>query len=264
MKKKIILYVLVIGSSISCKKKDDAPDFPIEPYIEFRDFQFIQGQRTSNTPNPADTVKVSFYFRDGDFDLGLSYLDVNAPYNSKFYFLETNGSPIPDTRFQNGEFSTIDLLRYHDKEVNLPDTLPSFETPYSCTNWQIIVDNQTGKAIDTLYFKSNPNYYNMDVNVYTVNQSGGVTLFDVSKEFVFPNCNSRGFNSRFPYPKDPNSWPSPWSVKMLSSKEGIMTYSIASVGWKYLFAGQRIKLTVTIQDRALHSSNEIETSELQL
>lgn len=258
MRKKIILYALVLTLSISCKKKDDGPNFPLEPYIEFRDITFIHGQ-----PSVTDTLKVSFYFRDGDFDLGLNESELNDPYNRKFYFLRSNGAPVPDTKFQHEEVDLADLISYRFKRTHLPDTLPVFITPYNCRNWEINRDPSTGKIADTLYFRQNKNFYNLYVTILIVNTNGSTSVFDFSQNFIFPNCQLNAFNRRFRYPKESPVPGSPFSVNMISSKEGTFTYDMRSAGWKNLFAGQKIKLRISIRDRALHLSNEIETTEVQ-
>lgn len=255
---KSILCILVLSLSISCKK-EDGPDFQIEPYIEFRDITFVD----PFDYRFPDTLKVTFYFRDGDFDLGLSPSEVNEPYNKKFYFLKSDGSHVADTKLQSGVIDVGDLLNYGYKRTHLPDTLPSWTSPFNCTNWEIILDPISSIVTDTIYFQTNKNFCNLLLNIFIVNPNGSISIIDFNKYFGYPNC-AIGLSARFPSPKNPDQLIiTPFRVKMISSKEGLVTYLIPSFNWKTFFAGQRIKLKVQIHDRALHPSNEIETSEVQ-
>ena len=258
MRKKIVLYTLLLSLTISCK--DDGPDSP--PYIEFQDITFIDAQPSPSNPDPADTLKVSFYFRDDDFDLGLDPSELNAPFNRRFYFSKSDGAPVPDTKFQHGEVDREDLINYEFKRTHLPDTLPVFATPYNCRNWEVYRDLSTNKFVDTLYFQQNRSFYNVYATILIVNPYASTSIYDFSEKFIYPNCQLNGFNGRFHYPRAPVPG-SPFTIHMTSLREGIFTYAMRSVGWKIFFAGQKIKVRVAIQDRALHLSNEIETSEVQ-
>jgi hypothetical protein len=51
---------------------DKAPEYPVEPKIEFLSLSknTFNAQRGNNIPNPADSILVTFSFQDGDGDIG--------------------------------------------------------------------------------------------------------------------------------------------------------------------------------------------------
>lgn len=60
----------------------NAPDYPIEPSVDFKDIQVVHIPR-SNGQLAIDTLKFALNFRDGDGDLGLSQEDLAvAPFNT--------------------------------------------------------------------------------------------------------------------------------------------------------------------------------------
>jgi len=61
----------------------NAPSYPIEPAIDFKDLQVVHVP-AGNGQLAVDTLKFALNFKDGDGDLGLSDADIkNAPYNTK-------------------------------------------------------------------------------------------------------------------------------------------------------------------------------------
>lgn len=249
--KKIVAYIFIFAIAFSCKK-DDEKVFPIEPYIEFKSLKFGK-----STNGGFDSLNVEFYFRDGDADFGLddSYKE---PYNVRNYFFKSTGKKYSGSLNQ---ININELIKYKDKRLNKLDTLPNFVTPFNCTNWEIF---RNGIAVtDTIYFKRNPNYLNLFIDFYIFN-AGNWTRLDFDSFFTYPNCLESGFNARFPPLENFQSGPyGPFTINKISSKEGMVIYSIKSFVFDYLFSGKKIKLKVRIQDRAFHKSNEIETSEIQ-
>lgn len=85
----IFVLLLILGS---CVKREE---FPIEPYIEFKDFYL-----TIDTIENKRTGHIVFNFTDGDGDIGLSPSDTLYPYQyggayyynffMKFYKQENN------------------------------------------------------------------------------------------------------------------------------------------------------------------------------
>jgi hypothetical protein len=259
--KKITLYFFVVILSFSCKK-DDEKVFPIEPYIEFKSFKFGKSNIGS-----WDSLNVEFYFRDGDADLGLSGAYV-YPYHYRNYYLKSNGTKhiFSDDTFSDSFKKSFlaklpELITYKDRKIIGLDTLPKFITPFSCTNWELVTNQN--RVIDTVYYQLNPNFYNLYVDYYVMN-NGSWVKFDDDPGLTYPNC-IEGFNGRFP-PTDVFDFHtdgSPFYLEKISSKEGVITYSMRSFAFTTFFSGKKIKLKVRIQDRAFHKSNEIETSEIQ-
>jgi hypothetical protein len=250
--KKIALYIFVFALAFSCKK-DDEKVFPIEPYIEFKSLKFGKG-----IVGNWDSLNVEFYFRDGDADLGLDE-SYKEPYNYRNYFFKLTGKKY------SGELASAkisDLITYKDKRTKNLDSLPSFAKPYNCTNWEL-ARSTNGLLIDTVYYQANPNYYNLFVDYYILS-AGNWDRFDFDTVFPYPNCTDGGVNGRFPSPENFQSESfGPFLLNRISTKEGVLTYSMKSFGLDQIFSSKKIKLKVRIQDRSFHKSNEIETSEIQ-
>jgi hypothetical protein len=261
--KKVTLYFFVAALTFSCNENEKT--FPVEPHIKFESLSFAPSQLAV----AVDTLKLKFYFTDGDSDLGLPSSALE-PYNYRNYYFRSSGLRFTSSEdsfsdnFKRTLFSKLpELITYKDKRSKALDTLPKFISPYSCTNWEI-VRNQSGSVTDTVYFQSNLNFYNLFVDCY-VYSNGDWVQFDPKTLSAFPYC-SEGFYARIPLFKDitpSNSDMYPFSLHLFSDKEGTITYLIMSFGIRSLFGGKKIKLKVRIQDRALHKSNEIETSEIQ-
>jgi hypothetical protein len=66
-------------------EKDEDPDYPIEPFIENSYLVYFDGQHT-------DSLKLTFLYRDGDMDLGLTPQDVDSPYHARNLFVEDGTS----------------------------------------------------------------------------------------------------------------------------------------------------------------------------
>ncbi len=220
-----LILCVVVGTMIlgSCF---DPPTYSNIPGIEFNDLYFAKGTLT-------DTLSVSIKFKDGDGDVGLAQGDTLSPYNNKFYY----------------RLSDNTLLNYKQKRTNPNfDTLPAYVKPYYCTNWEI---RSINKKIDTLYFRTNQNYYNIFVDFYIQNgQTLEYELFDLETQFAGANCGLT-YDGRLPVlSKD---------LARKSALEGVVRYNMKSQAFLAIFGSKAFKLRITIQDRALHKSNTIET-----
>lgn len=97
----IIIFLIGIGS---CKKVEK---FPITPYIEYRGFEMLF--------NPDlgiyDRGVLSFYFQDGDGDIGLNSGDTAPPYNadSEYHY----NLIINYLEMQNGVITEVPILWYN-------------------------------------------------------------------------------------------------------------------------------------------------------
>ncbi|MGC1241613.1 MAG: hypothetical protein WA874_08495 [Chryseosolibacter sp.] len=102
---------------------------------------------------------------------------------------------------------------------------------------------------DTLYYTSNPNHYNIEVEFLVKDPAapGGFREFDWHEEY----CTT--FNGRFPVFSDKQS-----------SIDGTLIYAMTSIGFEEQFSIKTLKLRVSIKDRKLNKSNVIETPEFTL
>jgi hypothetical protein len=251
--RKILSYIFVSTLLFSCKENDDKV-FPVEPFIEFKSLTFKKGL----TGYP-DSLNLKFYFTDGDSDFGLPGTFA-SPYNFRNYFFKSNGNKY------TGELPAVassELIRYKDKRLKILDTLPLFTNPFNCTNWELYRSNNL--VTDTVYYQANPNFYNLFVDLFTF-ENGAWIKFNPYSILFHPNCPTADFlNARVPELGNfllPSYYP--FLFERISSKEGVITYRVVSYSLSFLFAGKKIKLKARIQDRALHKSNEIESSEIQL
>ncbi len=207
------------------------PEFPVEPTIQFSDIIYKQVE------NRPDSLILVIEFQDGDGDLGLRADEYNPPYNDVWYFYKDIEERI--------------LLSYGDRFAPPWDTLPPYEFPYICQNYTFNHGIE-GYEEDTLYFQQNQNHWNIFVR-YFVKNNGIYSEFDWELAFE-PQC-SDSFNGRFPILSDQAN---------NSPLEGKLRYGMTSTGFIFLFRNDTMKLEVMIKDRALHSSNIIETPEFVL
>jgi hypothetical protein len=242
--KRISGTILTVGFAflLSCENKN-TQDFPVIPYVEFRDLKFTPG---STVP---DTLKLSFYLRDGDFDLGLYNTNTLPPFNSIFVLNKITGQLIPVNEVPADRSN---LVLFPDKKTI--DTLP----PLSCSRWQY-------RPFDTVYYQPNRSYNNISINLYYQDSTQVWKYLDINSYFKFNNlstCSSEyAFDGRFP--QLPFQKVGPFTYQSISSREGLLTYSMTTY-FKLLFNKKKLKLIFAIQDRALNRSNSAETSEIQL
>lgn len=245
-----ISFLGILVFALGCENKNLAPeDYPIIPYVEFRDLKFIAGNINNSI---ADTLRLKFYLRDGDSDLGLDSDNSSPPYNVLYVLNRTNGQLIAVNDIPKDHSN---LVTYSDRKSI--DTLP----PIGCSRWRLSY-NMNSFTYDTIYLQNNPNAWNAFVSIY-IQDSGTQSwkLFDPTQIAPFPNCFEK-IEGRFP--SLPFQVWGPFKFHALSAKEGIMTYAMQSMAYKILFSGKTIKLQFSIQDRALHRSNVVETPEIQI
>jgi hypothetical protein len=285
--------VIVTGSCF------DPPEFPVEPKIEFERVEFIDSQ----DPSEFDSLNLYINFKDGDLGFNNTPQDISDPYHSAFFYQENNGKiePLSTTpmidRSNNEQY---DLLLIPDPAKGKIVTFRTRQKPeysflppgdicagsnslkyYEYLNDRVDPENESdGRRMlieandlaaldplvqlvdsfprtkpeyyqirDTLYYTTNPNHYNIEVDflVKDLSAPGGFTEFDWREEY----CTT--FDGRFPVFSDKRS-----------SIDGILRYSMTSLGFKSVFSIKTLKLRVSIRDRAGHTSNVIETSEFTL
>lgn len=151
--------------------------------------------------------------------------------------------------------SLDDLSGYYIYEKDFRILDPSYQvTPMNINNTSLY------RVDETFYYERNPNQHNIFIGFLIEQPDGSFQEFDFRKEF----CTT--FDGRFPVvstlPKG-LSVSGPFDLRKKSKWEGSITYSMASVGFIPLFRGKRLKLRVSIKDRALHDSNVIETNVIQ-
>lgn len=235
----VLVSVALLSSCYS------APEFDDTPSIAFEDLKFYD---TSS----QDSLVLTISFEDGDGNLGLRASETLPPYQQFFYFRADDGSAfIPNGSSEPG---LPPLLTINDH-----DSLPAF----NCTNYKRgffrgqeffePFDAEPTDVVDTFYVQLNPYFNNIDVD-YFVKRNDQFQLFD------WRNAPSSGcgesFNGRFQPLFDDGGEGRPLS--------GTITYRMESFGFVPLFRNDTLKLQVRIRDRALNTSNVIESPEFTL
>jgi len=196
------------------------PELPVIPSIEFEEvlFKEVEG---------PDSLIVSIFFQDGDGDLGLTSYDIYEPYHPYDVKLDNNG----------------DTLYFGD----------SPEMPaYNPVDYVILRDND-GNPLDTIWVELNPNHYNIFVRFFE-KKNGKY------EEFVWRDPPYyQTFDGRFPL----------LNTKIVDNRliirplEGSLRYGMSSSGWLFLFR-DTLKLEIMIQDRALNKSNVVTSPDFTL
>ncbi|MBX2955189.1 MAG: hypothetical protein KF846_03470 [Cyclobacteriaceae bacterium] len=252
MTKKLIPLVMIgLALSLSKCSDEESPRYPAEPYIEFISAKFTE---IPDVTEP-DKIDVTFYYRDGDSDLGLAYSTeyTSDPFHFTSFFRKSDGSPLHADITLSGEYPFDDLIQFTDRESPPFDTIPS-TNQYDCRYWYY----HEGKY---LYHQRNENYFNLIVKFLYSNDGLNFTEFDW-RELV---CHD--FNARFPdlsgARKNSSISSGPFNIQLKNNLEGKITYTMLSTGFKALFGGKKLKLSIQVKDRALNRSNIIETDVLE-
>lgn len=217
----ILLAEIVVGCN-------NAPEYPVEPSISFKDVYFKRGDLT----NPAlsiDSLFVVIDFKDGDGDLGLDeYVDIYDQYQTFKYFKKSDGN-----------WLTLD-----DRATPPYDTLPPYIFPYTCYNYT---------TIDSViyYVQPNENHFNFLIDFY-IRKNGVYQKFDWYT--VYNSC-IETYNGRFPILNNSGQ---------NRPLEGKLTYKMVGGAFLSTFKNDTIMLEMHIKDRALHDSNVVRSFDFAL
>jgi len=143
----------------------------------------------------------------------------------------------------NPPFNRFDFIKDGNGNLIKYNSVTQTPVPYSCNDYEI-------QGADTLYIKLNPNYYNYFADMMVEQAGGTFQLFDIQKETCIP------FSGRFP---------------LLSTDKGpirgdleyVIDFSLIGANpslYEDNFKQRNIKFKISIEDKALHKSNTIETS----
>jgi hypothetical protein len=265
---------------------DEPPQYSEIPFVKDATLEFIEG------PGITDTLALTFYFRDGDFDLGLQpdvgSADLEVPYHPLNLYVESNGTLtkteslttdggvyVPSSQ-HTGKIAT------HKRIVSSGASAPS----YSCYDYYygdvflfdhdladnsdniIELNSQFVLLRDTFLIEVNLNHYNLDVEFWVEQPGGSFEIFDWAKDVNWGqiyNCHYT-FDARFP---DLRKWTSdvkngPFQIDRKSKYSGELRYAMPSASFKALLKSKNVKITVSIKDRALNRSNVIESNVIKI
>lgn len=294
--------ILALGV-MSCKEEqlDQAPE-PVIKSAQIQYIESIEKNMTwgsGNTLNkPEGIIKLSFQFHDADNDLGFDWNGFTS--GSVNYFLHTDDGKITpvsysDTLLSDHSFPvrilTVPkslsgkLVTVRTKKQFGYGTMPAYERyanaayPYQLShviirsqNKSIINDDQrplqvflSGQTFyvlsDTLYCQENPDASNLQVQFLEVKANGVVDEHNVRETF------GASFNTRIPDVSGlefgVRIQTGAVSVIGFSSSDGLIEYAMRSADFRKIFTGKKIRLRITVVDKAHHFSNIIESNDLQ-
>ncbi|MEQ8424864.1 MAG: hypothetical protein RIA63_09135 [Cyclobacteriaceae bacterium] len=236
----------IFFAAFSCEKEEETV-FSIEPKIQFENILFVKGKKSFNL-NPLDTIFFTFYFSDGDADLGREYdyyYETQPPFNPIFFLNKVNGEQIPSNKLFNNTASVDELVSYSDKSQPPYDTLPTFEK-YPC-NWFIYSKEIT---IDTLYSIKNQNFYNIDISIFEDSPNGFIQFWKCADyDGLIPPIKSYVSSKRSD---------GPFSIKLKSAYDGTITFKMSILGEH--FGPRKLKVRAKVIEESGHESNTIESS----
>lgn len=161
--------------------------------------------------------------------------------------------PAYDPSFSCLHYKTITTIIEDDGEI-----VPGVLVPHESVDktFHTIEDSITVKGkeyaliSDLLFYRINPNAYNIEVRFWQF-ESGGYVEYDW---FKFNNC--QNFFGRFETSAS-SSYPN-------RPVEGTLEYTMANSSFAATFGSRAIKVSVRIRDRALNTSNTVESPIFEL
>lgn len=284
-----LLAGLLALTVMSCK--DDQVDQAPEPVIKSA---LIQYSAANTSSAPEGIIKLSFQFHDVDNDLGFDWNGFTS--GSINYFLnDGNGLMMPvsysDTLLGDHSFP-VHLLNVPASSVGKLVTirtkmqfrardnfLARAAYPYGVSHLlirsqnqsiicddqkptEVILSGQTFYAVsDTLYWQENPATWNLAVQFLEVKAN------NVVEEYNWMETHGVNFNTRIPdvtgleFGKRIQT--GGVVVTGFSTTDGLIEYGMRSADFGKVFSGKKIRLRITVSDKAHHLSNIIESNDLQ-
>jgi hypothetical protein len=276
----LIIAGVVLLSLESCF---EPPQYSNRPEITVSKIEFYRATRPGDADTLI--LHIEFRDGDGDLGLdGLNNDHLSDPFHENFYFLEGAGSTILPNSTREVNITApppvptrVPLLKNQGSQGKLVTHrtrnkpgfgyLPAFNaTDLGCRNYReqyliipanmrdvidssynIVATSAQGDVLiyDTLYFRANPNYFNLRIRFY---QRVGSSLQEYSWENLF--CTT--FNGRFPLTGDETG-----------PVEGTLKYKMESRGLYATFGVRPIALDVIVSDRALNRDS-VRTEEFTL
>lgn len=286
-----ILTCLLLGVTLSqCELEN--PNYPVEPIIRFQKIEFAEAPGFGT----SDTLQFTIAYRDGDSDLGIDNGDFTYwayPYHPNYYFLENNNGDT--TKVSTGLIYDSDgyptllvnssgipgkLVTNKTRNKGGYGYLPIYEN--NCEYyWEERIFVLEGAAdasyniLDTLYtsnnryfliqepllYEKNENHYNIHVEFYSSDDGINFNTFN-----FIQYCYN--FDGLFPfigkyvgtfYSSTYNGTWVPFKIVAINPWKGLISYKMMSPSFLHLFSTKKMKLKIKIKDRALHTSNVIET-----
>jgi hypothetical protein len=238
---KIFLYIIPLFI-ISCSEDNTVSEIPV---ISFENIIFKKSENNFT----QDSLILTINFIDGNGDLGLSNEENSYPYHQYNAIIDENFNWV--TIGSNDV--TLPLYVY---EPNGAITLFSDidnRSSFNCKEY-IIDTLNSSNLLDTFLIQKNVNNKNIYIEFYKKN-SDDFELIDWTRVFDEEYGCGIDFNSRFP----------PLNIGNANQVlQGKLRYGMVSYGFENVLENNIFKLKIYIKDRALNSSNIIESPEVTL
>lgn len=282
MKKSILIgFIAFLVALESCQQEKDelVPDLP---EITSSKLEFV-----AKLVNDTDGFRLTFEFSDGSFDFGLNPNEVDYPYHQLNFFLTQNNEETKITSTVeelSPQFS--DTFYFIQPLTTHTGKLETFErakartnsTKFSCKGFTIAsvglkasdetfihntsrisetISNSDGEILivkDSFRYETNRTHFNLLVDYLVEQPDGSFKTFEWATDFCQP-----GFNARVPVIGAQSGSSGPFEITVLSDKKARISYSMTSLGFRFLFGGKRVKTRLSIIDRSLNESNAVET-----
>jgi hypothetical protein len=275
----IYRYLLLALLCIALGCEEGEPDYPIEPYIEFKTITYEDGA----TEVDQDTITFKISYRDGDGDLGRSHENDSSPFNRFYAFTVDNGivskhplEPVTNFTFTLNVNSSSPSQRVITKSLRAGNEItgvPEFNNETACDNYVMTeikpslagimplssdeVDN--GFYYDTILIERNEYYYNILIDFFIQEGDGEFVKWEFPP-YPFPVC-SDSFYGIMPI-IDGNKRDANFIVKG-NRTSGSITMELRAYELRYYLENKKVKLRIQIIDNAQHKSNIVETDVLQ-
>lgn len=182
----------------------------------------FESVRFSTGQNGFDSLIVAIGFQDGNGDLGLMGSENDPPYQ-------------PLNFPKNGQ---DEFILFGD-----PEAPSEFHVCDFVTNFDVTGD----EVPDTVFIEINQNSFNIEIDFF-LKRDGVYSEFDWRREFGQFSCIT--FDGRYP-PLNSEEFDRPLA--------GSLSYSMISSGFLPLFGNDTLQLRIQIKDRALNTSNTVES-----
>ncbi len=225
---------------LGCYRETEVSDIP---YIEFRGLDFIPG-------SSFDSLVLSFYFEDGNGDVGLFSSETFAPYHPFDYVVDDDDSLVTLSSNSTPPFRLVTPGSLEEKFLSDTD----IRSPYNCEDYAIL-DIGTNGAADTFFIKKNEFHYNLHLDFFR-KVNGVYQEIDLESVFGTTSCGIT-YDGRIPVFDEE-------TVKSQRPVRGTITYPITSSGFPFIFGNDEFKIEFYIYDFSLNPSNVASTPDLTL
>ncbi|XOV93681.1 MAG: hypothetical protein ACFHWX_03020 [Bacteroidota bacterium] len=238
---KYILILIIIPTLFSCYREENISEVP---YIEFRNLSYI--------PGPSyDSLVLSFYFEDGNGDVGLFSEETFPPYHPFDFVIDSEDSIVTLNSDSKPPFRLITPGSGQEQFYSETDN----RAPYNCEDYAIIALGQTSDAVDTFFIKKNEYHYNLHLT-FLRKINGVYTEVNLETAFGTSNC-TISFDGRIPVFDEE-------TLKAKRPVRGTITYPMTSGGFPFIFGNDEFKIEFYIYDFELNKSNVTSTPDLTL